>query len=290
MLKIIFNIINHPLNNGLLFSSLFRFFKWQIISRFYNYPILLPFTESSSYLCWNGLTGLTGNWYYGLMEMEEMSFASHMLRDNDVFFDIGANVGAYSILISQHVNCKVFSFEPHPKTFEYLSRNIRIQKNPELIKIFNYALGDKSGKVSFTENLDTVNHISLGSNEKSINVEMKILEKLNLPCPSLIKLDVEGFEYQVLKGANSVLNNLNLKAIIIEINGSGKNYGISDSEIHDFLISYNFKPFTYDPFKRQIIKLESYLKHNTIYIRDLQFCDLRVKKASKLTLSNGKVL
>jgi FkbM family methyltransferase len=288
MFKIIIRIVNHPLNKGNRFSALIRFIKWQIISRVYSYPILLPFTDNSSYLCWNGLTGLTGNWYCGLMEMEEMSFASHVLRKEDVFFDIGANVGAYSILVSQQVNCSVYSFEPHPKTFEYLTRNINIQNKPDSVTLLNFALGEVQGNVSFTENLDTVNHISLDPHEKSINVDIKVLDELSLPCPLLIKIDVEGFEFNVLNGAQSFLNNPNLKAIIIELNGSGLKYGISDSQIHELLILHDFNPFTYNPYNRELIKLNTYLTHNTIYIRDLNFCNSRVKNAVKLNLSNGK--
>jgi hypothetical protein len=83
MINIIRLIISHPLNKGHKFQALRRFFLWQIISRVYNHPILLPFTDKSSYLCWSGLTGLTGNWYYGLMELEEMSFLLHFIRDEE---------------------------------------------------------------------------------------------------------------------------------------------------------------------------------------------------------------
>ena len=290
MFKIIIKIVNHPLNKGSRILALLRFIKWQIISRIYSYPILLPFTDNSNYLCWNGLTGLTGNWYCGLMEMEEMSFAYHLLRKEDVFFDIGANVGAYSILVSQQVNCEVFSFEPHPKTFEYLTRNIQIQNKPNLVTCFNFGLGEINGKVNFTENLDTVNHVVYDSLEKAINIDIKILDELSLPIPVLIKLDVEGFEFQVLNGSKKILNNPNLKAIIIELNNSGLNYGVTDTQIHEYLSSFDFQPYTYDPFRRRLIKLESFLTHNTIYLRDFNFCNSRVKSAFEIHLSNGKSL
>jgi len=289
-IKIIFSIFNHPLNKYNRFNALIRFIKWQIFSKFYNYPVLLPFSDTSSYLCWKGLTGVTGNWYFGLMEMEEMSFASHFLKLDDVFYDIGANVGAYSLLTSQHVGCRVFCFEPHPTTFQHLLRNINIQKKQGLITAFNFGLGSEKSIVNFTTNLDTVNHVSLNSNDLTITVEINILDNLNLPMPSLIKIDVEGFEYNVLQGAFSTLENLNLKAIIIELNGSGNQFGINDKDIDIFLRSFNFEPYTYDPFKRQLIKLNTYLNHNTIYIRDIEYCQNRVNNSLPLKLSNGYIL
>jgi hypothetical protein len=290
MFQIIFQVINHPLNKGRKFSAFIRFLSWQFISRLYKYPILLPYTETSNYLCWNGLTGLTGNWYFGLMEMEEMSFLAHLLRPNDVFYDIGANVGAYSILISQHSKCRVYSFEPHPKTFDLLLRNISIQKNNQLIQAYNFGLGEKSSSVKFTSNLDTVNHVSSNINEETIEVQINVLDDLNIPIPTSIKIDVEGFEYYVLRGGLNILKNDALKAIIIELNGSGINYGIEDEKIDLLLRSFNFEPYTYDPFKRKILKLTTFLNLNTIYIRDFDFCQNRVNEGLELKLANGAIL
>lgn len=288
VLDIIKTIYCHPLNRGRRIKSLVRFVHWQVNSRFFKYPVLLPFTNKSKYLVWNGLTGLTGNWYYGLMEMEEMSFLLHFLRDDDCFFDIGANVGAYSILASSHFNVSVHAFEPHPITFQHLSRNIRIQDKNENTTLHNIALGDSEGTVFFTSNLDTVNHIATDIDSEVIEVELKSLDRMLLsPLPTIIKIDVEGFEWNVLRGAADIIVNSELKAIIIELNGSGSKYGVSDDQIHDLLISQSFTPYTYDPFNRCIISLDTYTTHNTIYIRDPEFCQFRVKSALKVKLSNG---
>jgi hypothetical protein len=66
-----------------------------------------------------------------------------------------------------------------------------------------------------------------------------------------------------------------LKAIIIELNGSGLRYDIEDGTTDKFLRDYGFEHFTYNPFTRQLIKIDKYLSHNTIYIRDFEFCHLR---------------
>jgi FkbM family methyltransferase len=287
MLDIIKLIYFHPLNKGRRLQALVRFVKWQLISRVYKHPILLPFTNKSKYLAWKGLAGLTGNWYNGLMEMEEMSFLLHFLRDGDSFFDIGANVGAYSILASQHFDIAVHAFEPHPLTFKHLTRNINIQDKINNSKLYNIALGDSEGSVLFTSQLDTVNHIVTENKNDAIEVKIQKLDSMNLPPPILVKIDVEGYEWNVLNGATQILCNTELKAIIIELNGSGTRYGINDDQIDSLLRSHSFIPYTYDPFQRCLIKLDKWTNHNTIYIRGIDFCEQRVKNSHKIILSNG---
>jgi FkbM family methyltransferase len=287
MLKIIFIIFNHPLNKGHRLRAVNRFIFWQIFSRIFKYPVLLPYTDKSSYFCWNGLTGLTGNWYYGLMEMEEMSFLLHFIRDQDCFFDIGSNVGAFSILASQHSKAEVHAFEPHPQTFKYLERNIKVQKNTKNIQLHNFALGDEVGSLLFSSDLDTANHIATELDKNVISIRVDKLDNLKLTQPDIIKIDVEGFEMNVLKGGLRNLNDHKLKAIIIELNGSGLRYNIEDGTIDKLLRDFGFEPCTYDPFTRQLIKLNEYLSHNTIYVRDFEFCSKRCLSSDCFYLANG---
>ena len=101
-----------------------------------------------------------------------------------------------------------------------------------------------------------------------------------------MKIDVEGFELEVLRGAKKLLAEDNLKAIIIELNGSGKRYGVSDNDIHEILISNNFFPYEYLPFERKLIKKESYGTHNIIYISDLPYVEKRINSAPKIKIFN----
>ena len=126
--------------------------------------------------------------------------------------------------------------------------------------------------------------------EYTIEVEINVLDDLNIPIPTSIKIDVEGFEYYILRGGVNILKNDALKVIIIELNGSGINYGIEDKKIDLFLRSFNFEPYTYDPFKRKIIKLTTFTNLNTIYLRDLDFCQNRVNEGLELKLANGAIL
>lgn len=288
MLLILKQIFCHPLNKGRAVKAVLRFIKWQVFSRSFKHPVLLPFTDKTSYLCWNGLTGLTGNYYYGLMEMEEMAFLLHYLDENDTFYDIGANVGAYSILAGLHVGCRTISFEPHPMTFSYLQKNISLGLRTDNITLLNVGLGSTEGRIKFTSDQDTVNHVAVNDYENVIDVQISVLDKLKLPPPSVIKIDVEGFEWEVLNGGVLTLGNSRLQAVIIELNGSGKRYGYDDDNIDTLLKSYGFNPYTYNPFIRELVGLKKYTSHNTIYVRNAHEVSNKVKQGSTVLLSNGR--
>ena len=103
-----------------------------------------------------------------------MGFTLHFLRPNDLFFDIGANIGSYTVLASGVIDSFSLTFEPVPKTFTHLKDNININHIEHKVKLFNIALGDLSGKLKFTSELDTVNHVLSNNEQNIINVEVPV--------------------------------------------------------------------------------------------------------------------
>ncbi len=281
-------IYNHPFNSENKIGGLLKFFKWQINCRLNPYPILYPYTENSKFIIWKGLTGATGNLYCGLMEYDDMAFLLHFLRPNDLFIDIGANVGAYTILASSEINAKTIAIEPVPSTFKNLMDNILINQMHEKVKALNIGLGSKNGKLKFTKSLDTVNHVATQNETDTIEVDIKTLDTIlsTEPSPILLKIDVEGFETEVLNGAEKTLSNISLKAIIIELNGSGQRYGYDENQIHNKLIELGFKTFNYNPKTRQLKEIETFGTHNTIYLRDKEFIEERIKSARQIKIGS----
>ncbi len=80
-----------------------------------------------------------------------------------------------------------------------------------------------------------------------------------------------------------------LRAIIIELNGSGVRYGYSEDNIHHLLLSKGFKPHTYDPFKRLLSEIPVFGNDNTIYCRDLDFINHRLQIAAGINIM-GEVI
>ena len=278
----------HPFNQSNRVKAILRFFKWQIGTYFLQYPIIYKLTSNSKLIVSKGMTGATGNIYNGLLEFNDMIFLLHFLREEDVFYDIGANIGVYSILSSAEIGAKTYAIEPIPSTFSFLEDNININKCNDIVTLLNIGLSNKEGEMFFTSNLDTINHVINDFNNFSNNnlkIKVDTLDNISIKdIPSFIKLDVEGFEMPVLEGAYNVLKNNNLKGIIIELNGSGKNFGFEDLEIHKLLLRNNFKPFYYSPRDRKLYELESFGNHNTIYLRDLNFVIERVKNQRKISV------
>jgi FkbM family methyltransferase len=283
-------IINHPLNSKNKFRAILRFIKWQIRLRTSTDALVYSFTEKSKLIVERGMTGATGNLYCGLHEYTDMFFLLHFLRNGDLFVDIGANVGSYTVLASAQVGASTISVEPVPSTFSKLGQNISINQIEKIVRPLNIALGSEKSTLQFTTTLDTVNHVATSQETNTIQVEVDTLENvLGIQIPILIKIDVEGFETEVMKGAEGVLLNQSLKAIIIELNGSGERYGYDETAIHDMLLGHGFTPCIYNPVERTVDKVEIFGLHNTIYIRDQEFVADRVKSGEKVFILNQKI-
>ena len=296
-LKIVSRAIkNHPLASKEPLKAWRRFLQWQIISRIYKNGIVVPYVENSLLLVKPSMHGATGAIYLGLQEFEDMMFMLHLLVKKDSFYDIGANIGSYSILAAKVIGTKVVAIEPIPQTFGCLQNNIAINNISDKIQALNIGVGEEEGILKFTNAFDTVNHVVLGNKNDESVIEVQV-ESLNALCknkklsqPILMKIDVEGFELSVLNGASDILMNEELKAIIIEINGCCKSFGVQEMDIHNKLVSYNFKAYTYNPFTRSLESQSSFTPNgNTIYIRDLPFVKQRLLESRDFKILGKRI-
>lgn len=287
LVKTIKFILQHPLNKGKKGSSLWRFASWQVGIRLLRYPILFSFAERSKMIIARSMTGATQNLYCGLHEFYDMAFLLHALRSTDHFFDIGANIGSYTILASSEIGAVTASFEPVPSTFEKLRDNVSLNRTQELVTLHNIGLGGAKKILNFTKDLDTINHVVAQKSSRTIEVEVDVFDNLySLDTPTIFKIDTEGFETEVLKGMSKALQNKELKAIIIELNGMSSRYGYSDDAIHNKLLDHSFRPYIYDPFARHLTPRMGYGSANTIYIRDIDHVIKRVRDSRTFTINN----
>jgi FkbM family methyltransferase len=289
MIDILKFIYKHPLNKHHRIGAIIKFIKWQISSRLINGSVVYNWINNSKLIVSRGMTGATGNIYVGLMEYEDMSFLLHYLQKDDLFFDVGANVGVYTVLASKVKKAKTIAFEPLPDTFDKLLDNIQINRLDNVISK-NIGLSFEPSKLYFTTNKDTMNSVALDSDMDKQEVDVDTLDNISnqYGIPKIIKIDVEGYETNVLKGAKSILENKNLEVIILELNNSGKKFGFDDDDIHNDLLNYGFTPHTYNPFNRQIIKLDSYTSHNTIYIKNNLYEKIKlIVQQSEKFICNG---
>jgi FkbM family methyltransferase len=148
-------------------------------------------------------------------------FFTSKIEKGSLVYDIGANIGHYSLIYSKLVgeNGKVVSFEPSIENFLKLESNCLNNKN---ILNLNLGVGSKSSKFWLSQGKDDIGATSrIIEAESGIGnwIEIEPLDSLvyKYGIPNAIKIDVEGFEMEVLEGGKSVLVDDNLRVIGIEI-------------------------------------------------------------------------
>jgi FkbM family methyltransferase len=277
-------ILAHPLGKKHPVKAVSRLLYWQIQLKLRSSKFIIkPFLSSVRFYARKGMTGITGNIYTGLHEFNDMAFLLHFLNPADVFIDVGANVGSYTLLACGICKAKTIAIEPSVNTAALLNNNLYLNQLQKEVTLINAAAGAREGILTFSKNEDTTNHM-LAENE-SPNTGFEKVNVISIDSltvndkPVLMKIDVEGFETEVLKGMTDTLKQQCLKAIIIELNGSGIRYGFNEQDIHLLLMSSGFKPYHYDPFKRDLMPMTSYGNHNTIYCRDIEYINSRLKAA-----------
>jgi FkbM family methyltransferase len=283
-------VLRHPLNAGGRSQAIGRLLRWQISSRLLAGPIALDFVEDTRLFASRGMTGATGNWYCGLHELEEMAFVLHFLRPTDLFLDVGANIGSYTVMVAGGIGARVISIEPIPAAFSNLQRNLLLNTLNDRVEPHCIALSSGRSDLRFTSDQDTVNHVMVeGEVGRSIHVpSVSMDELLDGRVPALIKIDVEGHEHAVLKGAGRTLSEPRVAAVVMEVNGSGTRYGVSDNDLLATMREYRFLPYAYDPFQRKLRDWDSAAR-NAIFVRDRDEVDSRVPNAKRYRLVNGTI-
>ncbi len=218
----------------LMATRLSRYFKIRrdgYVMRFHPTNISLRLWQNS----------LRGRYAYG----DDEKFIRSLLRPGEVVFDVGANVGMVTLAAGAAVGEQgaVYSFEPHPEVCSYLKSNAEMNGFGQ-VKVFNLALGDKPGKVYFT-NMKQDDRNRINCDGEGVEVEVKTLDEVSEGVDeiSLLKVDVEGYEKFVFKGAAETLR----KSRVVYYECYEKNFnnfGYSGGEVHEIVRSAGFELFT----------------------------------------------
>ena len=143
--------------------------------------------------------------------------------------DVGAWCGTWAKAIEPFAK-KVIAFEPDKTHFECLQRNCTVNCTPRM-----EAVGAQLQEVSLTEdNFTQAKRV----NEKG-NIRMITLDHMAYEDVDMIKIDVEGYEMEVLKGATKTLESV--KYLMIELNNNTKKYGSNNIEVEKYIVSLGFK-------------------------------------------------
>ena len=138
---------------------------------------------------------------------DDVAFFRDFLRPGDTIVDVGANIGSLSLLaaVIAGQTGKVLAVEPHPRIFEFQKRNLALN-HAHTVEAHNVALGEAPGELHFSDDRSDDQN-SVRTDGGGIVIPVTTLDALAsaLPRITLLKIDVEGYELSVLKGADQTL-------------------------------------------------------------------------------------
>jgi FkbM family methyltransferase len=185
-------------------------------------------------------------------EREMLSGLRAALKPGNVFLDVGSNVGVFTVLAAKVLGPMgtVIACEPGTQAFQELETNIALNELTN-VKALKLALSDaRSMKMLTTNKSNCGNRLSElcggdGQSEEVRTVDYdSLVEEDGLPVPQVVKIDVEGHEYSVLRGMRRTLSSPSCAALFCEIHPRMLPAGVSAQDVSDLLQSYGFKVLT----------------------------------------------
>ena len=205
--------------------------------------------------------------HYGTYEKLEAKIMEEKIKVGNITVDVGAYIGLHTLNMARIVGNtgRVFAFEPDPSNFEILEKNVKINNYQNII-LEQKAVGDKHGRTTLYQSDNPGNHrlFPLTKQAKGqIQVELTSLDKYftdsNLANKiNFIKIDVEGFEFSVLKGMKNILkNNKKIKILFENMQINTIQAGFTPIKVLNYLTSYDFKLFCLDDRTKKLLHVSN---------------------------------
>ena len=292
-LRLKFLIKNHILNNYYNVNIVLFYIKYFFT---FFFSSIIPYNVFVKYWLFEPINSRRSlNFVFdGFYDYKELIFLLHYLKDDDIFFDVGANIGLYSIAATLSDVSKIYSFEPSIISNKFLTKNVLYNNLDNRVVCENYAISNCKKMGLLTSKMNVSNKM-LDDNVlyKNINIKSELVPTISLNeycnlkmvIPSFLKIDIEGYEYKAIVGANELISNSKLNVILIEMNGHGsKFYNFDEKQIITILCEKGFKAYYYDPFKRKLNEDKTYNSSDILFIRNIDLANKKVKKASRINM------
>ncbi len=191
-------------------------------------------------------------------------FVYDFLKPGDTLIDVGANIGCVTVAGALAVGetGHVISVEPHPQTFSHLKKTVAINHCTN-VTCLNTAMGAEAGVVNFTDEprKDDNNCVALQA-EAGIRVPCvtlaSLVEEHSISKIAVMKIDVEGFEMQVLQGAEAILNKVD--SIYIEVlEHALQKFGSCSAAVIKLLQSHGFRCFYFKDDRSNVVAFASHV-------------------------------
>jgi len=235
--------------------------------------------------------------YVDDFERTEREFLKKFLKPGDLFVDIGANIGLFSLIAARAIgpSGKVFAFEPTGRIYGRLTHSVRLNAFQN-ISCFRLALSDRTGQQDFfmyKDGFDAWNSFALPASGWAFKHERVACETWDcfalandlLGKVVMVKLDVEGWEARVLRGAAQTLRRDDAPLMQVEFtDAAAASAGSSCKDLYRILEDFGYLMFVYDPRKGELVHdplRENYPYNNVIATKNPEEANLRLVKGSK---------
>lgn len=269
-----------------------RFLAWQVLGRLRRDGMDMRFVNDTRLRVKRRLGGRL-HYVLGLAEVDDMAFVAHLLRRDELFVDVGANIGAYSVLAAVAAGARCLAFEPAELAYRYLLLNVALNGLEPRVEVQRMAVGAAPGKLRLTAGMGEVNHVLReGEDAASFQIDMTSLDAFcaGREPPVAIKIDVEGFETEVLHGAKGLLRKRVPLAVLAELVGWGERYGYDEAALRGEMEGYGYTACSYDALTRTLKPLTGPVGlSNTLFVRDLAEARARIESAEAFTVGRYRI-
>lgn len=247
-MKTVYNIAKYIFKNNSIVKTPFylcRAFLYQIFKRLTNNVISIKLFNGRRIFLFPHSNVSTVLVYTDIPDKAEVQILRKYSTDHTIFLDIGANIGSYSVLLMDKIK-DIYAFEPHPSTSKKCRMNFLLNGYDDK-NVIQSALSDAVGEIYFTndETQTSINKITTDINN-SIKVKSDTLDNfaakyLDKNLDYIIKIDAEGFEYNIINGGINFLSNYKINCIVFEdtpeysskVQGSLRSLGYEVTKIND---------------------------------------------------------
>ncbi|HUG80687.1 MAG TPA: FkbM family methyltransferase [Bryobacterales bacterium] len=191
--------------------------------------------DNANFDIYTTIARLGGNW-----ERENMDACFQVLRPGDVFYDVGANAGLISVEVAaRHPDVTVFGFEPQPNLAQCIAHSIHLNRFDNL-SVFQTMLGNREGTAQLHIPTYAVQASAITREQEARTIECRLtrldhqIELGALPAANVIKMDAEGAEFEVLRGAERLIRD-HQPCILFESDVNMERFGYSRRELCDYL-------------------------------------------------------
>jgi FkbM family methyltransferase len=232
--------------------------------------------------------------YCDNFEWRERQFLNDYLRSGDIFVDIGANIGLFTLIASSRVgdNGKVYSFEPCLKTFQRLVKNVELNRTNNA-KCLQMALSDRPGQIQMNASLDgydawnsiaqpTAGRAFATETVRAVTWDDFVRDHNLMGRVTLMKIDVEGWESHVLSGGIETFRRQDAPVLQVEFTDQAcQSAGTLCQVLYRQLEELGYRMFVYDEKQRRIIPdpiRDSYPYLNLLACKQPEEINLRLNK------------